>query len=203
MNFELIDNGFQITILGLSTIAAFFLALRYKSRSLLILALAYACFCMGTAYYILYLVIMGKVPQVFYVAEISWLAAWIFYLSVQILRMERIGYRFSWFAGSAAVLVAVVAFADHAFGPSYFFSTLFALTAGANMYLSVLGMQSVHPYRSTDGLMAGCIVLQILLYLVSDFIQDYTCFNLYFAVDITLTLTMVALLPFTLREVGK
>ena len=193
MNFELIDNGFQITILGLSTIAALFLALRYKSRSLLILALAYACFCMGTAYYILYLVIMGKVPQ----------AAWIFYLSVQILRMERIGYRFSWFAGSAAVLVAVVAFADHAFGPSYFFSTLFAFTAGANMYLSVLGMQSVHPYRSTDGLMAGCIVLQILLYLVSDFIQDYTCFNLYFAVDITLTLSMVALLPFTLREVGK
>ena len=194
MNFELIDNSFQIIILGFCTIAALFLALRYKSRSLLILALAY---------YILYLVIMGKVPQVFYVAEISWLAAWIFYLSVQILRMERIGYRFSWFAGSAAVLVAVVAFADHAFGPSYFFSTLFAFTAGANMYLSVLGMQSVHPYRSTDGLMAGCIVLQILLYLVSDFIQDYTCFNLYFAVDITLTLSMVALLPFTLREVGK
>ena len=158
---------------------------------------------MGTAYYILYLVIMGKVPQVFYVAEISWLAAWIFYLSVQILRMERIGYRFSWFAGSAAVLVAVVAVADHAFGPSYFFSTLFTLTAGANMYLSVLGMQSAHPYRSTDGLMAGCIVLQVLLYLISDFIRDYTCFNLYFAVDITLTLSMVALLPFTLREVEK
>ena len=190
MNFELIDNSFQITILGFCTIAALFLALRYKSRSLLILALAYACFCMGTTYYILYLVIMGKVPQVFYVAEISWLAAWLFYLSVQILR-------------SAAVLVAVVAFADHAFGPSYFFSALFALVAGVNMYLSVFGMQSVQPYRSTDGLMAGCIVLQVLLYLVSDFIQDYTCFNLYFAVDITLTLSMVALLPFTLREVGK
>lgn len=131
MNFELIDNSFQITILGFCTIAALFLALRYKSRSLLILALAYACFCMGTTYYILYLVIMGKVPQVFYVAEISWLAAWLFYLSVQILRIERIGYRFSWFAGSAAVLVAVVAFADHAFGPSYFFSALFATRSGS------------------------------------------------------------------------
>ena len=87
MNFELIDNSFQITILGFCTIAALFLALRYKSRSLLIPALAYACFCMGTAYYVLYLVIMGKVPQVFYVAEISWLAAWLFYLSVQILRI--------------------------------------------------------------------------------------------------------------------
>ena len=92
MNFELIDNSFQIIILGFCTIAALFLALRYKSRSLLILALAYACFCMGTTYYILYLVIMGKVPQVFYVAEISWLAAWLFYLSVQILRINWIPF---------------------------------------------------------------------------------------------------------------
>lgn len=202
MNFELIDNSFQITILGFCTIAALFLALRYKSRSLLILALAYACFCMGTTYYILYLVIMGKVPQVFYVAEISWLAAWLFYLSVQILRIERIGYRFSWFAGSAAVL-SQWSLLPTCLWAFLFFSALFALVAGVNMYLSVFGMQSVQPYRSTDGLMAGCIVLQVLLYLVSDFIQDYTCFNLYFAVDITLTLSMVALLPFTLREVGK
>ena len=204
MNFELIDNSFQIIILGFCTIAALFLALRYKSRSLLILALAYACFCMGTTYYILYLVIMGKVPQVFYVAEISWLAAWLFYLSVQILRMERIGYRFSWFAGSAAVLVAVVAFCRPCLlALRIFFSALFALTAGANMYLSVLGMQSAHPYRSMDGSdgwlhrSAGTSVSGFR------FIQDYTCFNLYFAVDITLTLSMVALLPFTLREVEK
>ena len=202
-NFELIDNLFQIAVLLCACVAAGILAIRHRNRSLLILSLAYACFAMGTIYYVLYLVIIGIWPQVFYVAEISWLAAWLFYLSVQILRIERIGYRFSWFAGSAAVLVAVVAFADHAFGPSYFFSALFALVAGVNMYLSVFGMQSVQPYRSTDGLMAGCIVLQVLLYLVSDFIQDYTCFNLYFAVDITLTLSMVALLPFTLREVGK
>ena len=203
MSFEIIDNGIQVGLFLLFALFSLIQGLHMQNRRFLILAGTYASFSMGTLYYLLYLVIMGKVPQVFYVAEISWLAAWIFYLSVQILRMERIGYRFSWFAGSAAVLVAVVAVADHAFGPSYFFSTLFAFTAGANMYLSVLGMQSVHPYRSTDGLMAGCIVLQILLYLVSDFIQDYTCFNLYFAVDITLTLSMVALLPFTLREVGK
>ena len=161
MNFELIDNSFQITILGFCTIAALFLALRYKSKSLLILALAYACFCMGTTYYILYLVIMGKVPQVFYVAEISWLAHGFSICPHADPRIERIGHCRR-FAGSAAVLVAVVAFADHAFGPSYFFSALFALVAGVNMYLSVFGMQSVQPYRSTDGLMAGCIVLQVL-----------------------------------------
>ena len=203
MGFELIDNSFQIIILGICTIIALFLALRYKSRNMLILALAYACFGMGTTYYILYLIIRGNVPQIFYVAEISWLAAWLFYLSVQILRMEKIGYCFSWLAGGLAILIAIVAFADRAFGPSLFFSALFALTAGMNLYLSILGIRSVHPYRSMDALMAACTVLQVLVYLVSDFTRDYTCFNLYFAVDITLTLSMVALLPLTLREVSK
>ena len=89
MNFELIDNSFQIIILGFCTIAALFLALRYKSRSLLILALAYACFCMGTAYYILYLVIMGKVPQVFYVAEMAWMASYLFLLALCLMETRR------------------------------------------------------------------------------------------------------------------
>ena len=203
MNFELIDNGFQITILGLSTIAALFLALRYKSRSLLILALAYACFCMGTTYYILYLVIMGKVPQVFYVAEISWLAAWLFYLSVQILPGEGKKDRFSLPAGAAAAVIAAIAFLDHDFGPSYFVSALFSLTAGATMYLSVSHMQNGSLCRKRDLFMIICVTLQVLLYRVSGFTHDYTRFQLYYAVDLALTLSMAALLPLTLREVKR
>ena len=78
-NFELIDNLFQITVLLCACVAAGILAIRHRNRSLLILSLAYACFAMGTIYYVLYLVIIGIWPQVFYVAEISWLAAWLFY----------------------------------------------------------------------------------------------------------------------------
>ena len=203
MNFELIDNSFQITILGFCTIAALFLALRYKSRSLLILALAYACFCMGTTYYILYLVIMGKVPQVFYVAEISWLAAWLFYLSVQILPGEGKKDRFSLPAGAAAAVIAAIAFLDHDFGPSYFVSSLFSLTAGATMYLSVSHMQNGSLCRKRDLFMIICVTLQVLLYRVSGFTHDYTRFQLYYAVDLALTLSMAALLPLTLREVKQ
>ena len=203
MNFELIDNSFQITILGFCTIAALFLALRYKSRSLLILALAYACFCMGTTYYILYLVIMGKVPQVFYVAEISWLAAWLFYLSVQILPGEGKKDRFSLPAGAAAAVIAAIAFLDHDFGPSYFVSALFSLTAGATMYLSVSHMQNGSLCRKRDLFMIICVTLQVLLYRVSGFTHDYTRFQLYYAVDLALTLSMAALLPLTLREVKR
>ena len=82
-SFELIDNFFQIVVLLCAAAAAGIFALRRRSRDLLILSLAYACFAMGTIYYVLYLVIIGIWPQVFYVAEISWLAAWLFYLSAQ------------------------------------------------------------------------------------------------------------------------
>ena len=148
--------------------AAGILALRHRSRSLLILSLAYACFAMGTIYYVLYLVIIGIWPQVFYVAEISWLAAWLFYLSVQILRTEGMKCRFSLPAGAAAAVIAAVAFLDHDFGPSYFVSALFSLTAGATMYLSVSHIQNGSLYRKRDFFMIICVMLQVLLYLVSD-----------------------------------
>ena len=171
-NFELLDNLFQIAVLLCACCAAGFFALRHKSRSLLILSLAYACFAMGTTYYVLYLVIMGIWPQVFYVAEISWLAAWLFYLSAQIERTEgrRVG-----FSCPAALAAAV---------------------------LAVFHMQTGAQRRGRDALMTGCAALQVLLYLVSNFTRDYTRFNLYYAVDLTLTLSMAALLPLTLREVG-
>lgn len=203
MSFELFDNLFQVAALGCASIAATVSALRQKSRRCLILALAYACMSMGTLYFVLYLAITGTVPQVFYVAEISWLAAWFFFLSFQIARTEGMKRRFSWLAGVSAVTITAAALVDRAFGPSYFVSALFALTAGMTLYLSVLRIQSGGSYRETDALMVGCVILQVLLYIVSSFMQEFSHFNLYFAVDILLTLSMTALLPLTLREVKK
>ena len=112
-NFELIDNLFQIAVLLCACVAAGILAIRHRNRSLLILSLAYACFAMGTIYYVLYLVIIGIWPQVFYVAEISWLAAWLFYLSVQILPGEGKKDRFSLPAGAAAAVIAATTISAH------------------------------------------------------------------------------------------
>ena len=194
-NFELIDNLFQVLLLFCLALSSGIFALHHKSRSLMVLSLAYACFAMGTTYYVLYLVIIGIWPQVFYVAEISWLSAWLFYLSAQILRREGVKHRFYIPAAAVAAIIAVVAFADQVFGPSYFISVLFSLTAGATVYSTV--------HKGMDILMICCVVLQLLVYLVSDFTQDYTHFNLYFAVDITFNLSMAALLPLTLREVKR
>lgn len=48
--------------------------------------------------------------------------------------------------------------------------------------------------------MLVCVLLQIALYIVSVFMTYYTRFNLYFAVDIALTLSMASLLPIFCRR---
>lgn len=88
MNFEIVDNIFQILVLFCVMIASVVTACKKKSRDFLLLAGSNGCFMMGTLYYVLYLIIMGKVPQIFYVAEISWLAAYLFFLSLSLSRRD-------------------------------------------------------------------------------------------------------------------
>lgn len=90
MNFELIDNLFQVILMSGAAILSAGLAFRKKSRQLLILAFAYGTFAMGTIYWLLHLAITGMVPQIFFVAEISWGASYLFLLSLQIARTEKI-----------------------------------------------------------------------------------------------------------------
>lgn len=79
MSFEIIDNTFQVIVLAAMALLAFILAFRRSSRSCLILAFGYASFMMGTLYYLLHLIILGHGPQVFYVAECSWMASYFFF----------------------------------------------------------------------------------------------------------------------------
>ena len=90
MNFELIDNCFQIAVLLCAALAAIAAEIRHKDRRFLILALFFACVSMGTLYWVLHIFIFGNVPQVFYVSEVSWLAAYLFLLSLQMVRTDQV-----------------------------------------------------------------------------------------------------------------
>lgn len=201
MSFELIDNLFQVVVLSGAALAAAWAAIRHESRGCLILALAYGCFAMGTLFYVLHLAIIGTVPKVFYVSEVSWLAAYLFFLSLQIVRAGSPVPRFSWPAALAALAPTAVVLTCHIMGPSYLVSSLFALTVGAIVFLSVLRLESGAAHRRTDVVMLLCVVLQLALYIVSAFLSDYTRFNPYFAVDFALTACLISLLPLTLHEV--
>ena len=200
MNFELIDNLFQVAILGGASLVGLILGLRHRSRHLLILALGHACFSMGTLYYLLHLAIVGDVPKIFYVAEVSWLAAYLCFLSLQILRAEQLHFHLRPLPALGAAVAAALALIFRMLGPSYLMSLSFAQTLGAIAYLSALHLDG--RVRGLDALLLACLALQLLLFIVSVSIEDYTRFNLYFAVDIALTLSLAALLPMTLREVA-
>ena len=202
MNFELIDNLFQVATLGCAAAAAVLLALRHRSRPLLMLALAYACFAMGTLYFVLHLAIIGDIPRVFYVSEVSWLASYLCFLSLQILRTETLRLRMRPLPAAGAALTAALVLHFRMLGPSILMSLLFALTLGAIVYLCAFRLRGDPARGQTDALMLLCVALQLLLFIVSDHTADYTRFNLYFAVDIALTLSLSALLPLTLREVA-
>lgn len=202
MSFELLDNLFQVAVLGCTSMLSGVSAFRRKSRRCLILSLAYACFSMGTLYYVLSLAILGHTPRVFYVSEVSWLAAWLFYLSLQLTRTEGMKLRLSLLSVGAVLAAAVCILTFRIFGPSYLMSSLLALTVGALTFLSLSRLQSGAVGKRTDAALLVCVLLQLLLYAVSGFTRDYTRFNLYFVVDIALTLSFAALLPLTLREVA-
>ena len=202
MNFELIDNCFQVTVLFCAALAAIAAAFRRKDRRFLILALFFICVSMGTLYWVLHLFIFGNVPQVFYVSEFSWLAAYLFLLSFQMVRTDRGRPALSLPALFCALLTAAVVLAFRMFGPSYFVSAAFAGVMSVIVYLAVWRLRRRGGGRLVDGWLLLCVGLQLLLYVVSVFMQDFTRFNLYFAVDIALTFSFAALLPLALREVA-
>ena len=203
MNFELIDNFFQVAVLFCSALAAIAAALRHKDRRFLILSLFYICISMGTLYWVLYLFIFGNVPQVFYVSEFSWLAAYLFLLSFQMVRTDRVRPFFFLPSLFCALLTAALVLVVRMFGPSYVVSAAFAGVMSAIVYLAVWRLRRGGRGKRTDGGLLLCVGLQLLLFVVSVFMQDFTRFNLYFAVDITLTLSFAALLPLALREVAE
>lgn len=201
MSFELLDNLLQVAALGGSALTAGAFALRCRSRRCLTLALAYACFSMGTLYFVLHLAILGATPLIFYVAELSWLASYLFHLSFQILRTQGMKPGFQRLPAACGLCAAAAILCLRIFGPSYFVSALFALTAGALAYLSAFRLRSGAKGRGIDGLLLVCLCLQVALYVVSGFTDSYDRFNLYFAVDMLLTLCLMGLLPLTVREV--
>lgn len=193
MSFEIIDNTFQVIVLAAMALLAFLLAFRRSSRSCLILAFGYASFMMGTLYYLLHLIILGHGPQVFYVAECSWMDSYFFFLSLEILYWEGLRPPFSPFALAAGVVIAGVVMRVQVFGPS-------PLMSGALAYLCFSALQKEKRLRPYEIALLFEMSLQILLFVASEFIRDYTRFNLYYAVDILLTLTLVSFLPHILRE---
>ena len=72
---------------------------------------------------------------------------------------------------------------------------------GGNAYLSGCRLGQKPGFRWLDACMLVALTLQVALYPISGVMTEFTHFNLYFAVDLALTTSLVALLPLRWKEV--
>ena len=172
-----------------------------QNRRFLILAGTYASFSMGTLYYLLYLVIMGKVPQVFYVSEMAWMASYLFLLALCLMETRRYRGKLDVLVLGLTIVEAAMVIGWKILGPSYPFTVAFALVTACIFYYALLGYRMEK--RMLMLAMVLVIVWQLLLYIVSVFTTGYTHFNLYFAVDFLLMATMCSLFLWLKKEECK
>ena len=199
MSFEIIDNTFQVIVLAAMALLAFILAFRRSSRSCLILAFGYASFMMGTLYYLLHLIILAMGRRCFMWPNapgwprISFFSRWRSSIGRACVRRSPFG------AGSWGGLCR----SCHA-GAGVWPLSADVRCAGAHLWHAGLplffGLQKEKRLRPYEIALLFEMSLQILLFVVSGFIRDYTRFSLYYAVDILLTLTLVSFLPRILQE---
>ena len=201
MSFEIIDNGIQVGLFLLFALFSLIQGLHMQKRRFLILAGTYASFSMGTLYYLLYLVIMGKVPQVFYVSEMAWMASYLFLLALCLMETRRYRGKLDVLVLGLTIVEAAMVIGWKILGPSYPFTIAFALVTACIFYYALLGYRMEK--RMLMLAMVLVIVWQLLLYIVSVFTTGYTHFNLYFAVDFLLMATMCSLFLWLKKEECK
>ena len=201
MSFEIIDNGIQVGLFLLCALFSLIQGLHMQNRRFLILAGTYASFSMGTLYYLLYLVIMGKVPQVFYVSEMAWMASYLFLMALCLMETRRYRGKLDVLVLGLTIVEAAMVIGWKILGPSYPFTIAFALVTACIFYYALLGYRMEK--RMLMLAMVLVIVWQLLLYIVSVFTTGYTHFNLYFAVDFLLMATMCSLFFWLKKEECK
>ena len=206
-NFEIFDNVFQTMSLMVMMIVSGAAGLKYSSRKLVVLACAYGSIMLGTLFYMLHLTIIGDIPRIFYVSEISWMAGYLFFLFLVTLRQERKNVNFQSVPAMLALFILVASVHSEVMGNAILMSLTFGVIAGAIVYLSSIRIRrarrSGSPPAAFDGMMVAVVMLQILVYFVSEYISDFSTFNLYFAVDILFTLSLCSLFWLIRKEVRQ
>lgn len=203
-NFEIYDNVFQtLSLMGMMIVSGA-AGLKYSSRKLMVLACAYGSIMLGTLFYMLHLTIIGDIPRIFYVSEISWMAGYLFFLFLVILRQERKNVNFQPVPAMLALFTLAASVHSEVMGNSILMSLAFGVIAGAIVYISSIRIRrahlsGAHP-AAFDRMMIAVVILQILVYFVSEYVSDFSTFNLYFAVDILFTLSLCSLFRMIRKE---
>ena len=80
---EIIDNFSQFLVVFLGSILSGVLYLKSRRQPYFILTCFYSCFALASLYWMLYTILITDTPSIFYVADIGWIAGFLFLYLLQ------------------------------------------------------------------------------------------------------------------------
>lgn len=194
---ETIENALQLAVTGVCSAACFVLAYRMKEKEWDILALFYAAIFLGDLYWLLYLLFKGTTPNLSYVSEFAWYAAYMFLLIllrfVEGEKARQVRHPLLWIipAFTIGMCVFYMQWGD------YLGNIILAFLMGAILLESIKGLIALS-HGAERNFCAAALSLGLIeytLWTVSCFSSGEGITNPYYWVDFLFTMSMAALLP--------
>lgn len=196
MTTELFSNLLQLIVVSISAILATKLALEKKTVFYVLTAGALDTFALGVLYWLSYQFFTEITPQIFYVADISWLASYLFFIALELSTTEP-GAKGKWHISMVIPIALGIGFTiyfcqwgDILLNIAY----MSALTVLGCLALRNLKFSSSH-WKNLHIFMLLFMVTEYGLWLSSCFWISDTLTNPYFWFDFALTAEMGLLLP--------
>jgi len=205
---ELIDNAVQFFITLLSGVGAGILFYQKRIQAYFLLTCFFGSFALGTLYWTLNVLLYNHTPRVFYVSELSWLASFMFLLTLEYTLSTSDERAFRHPAGWIVPVFCVPQLLLYISRGDLLINLLMCGMTMAAAWYSVLGLiyarrQSGKPRDKQHFHIAVlCIVfLEYCLWTASCFWISDTLTNPYFWLDMLMTASLYALLPATRKAV--
>ena len=202
---ETIENALQLGVTGICSAICFFLAYRMKEKEWDILALFYAAIFLGDLYWLLYLLFKGTTPNLSYVSEFAWYAAYMFLLIIFRFvggeKATQIRHPLLWLIPVFVIGMCIfyMQWGDYLGNIiSAFLMGLLFLNSIRGLIAFSRGDEADETFRTRRNFCASVLVLCLIeytLWTVSCFSSGEGISNPYYWFDFLFTMSMAALLP--------
>ncbi|NLA11459.1 MAG: histidine kinase [Firmicutes bacterium] len=205
---ELIDNTLQFSVTLIACVGAGILYSKSREQAYFLLTCFLGTFSLGTLYWTLHVLLFNYSPQVFYVSELTWIASYLFLLTLEHVLSTPEERKFKHPAVWLVPIICIPQLGLYLTHGDILFNLLICGQTMAAAWYSVRGLlyarrQSGKPRDRQFFHIAvlSIITLEYCLWTTSCFWVSDTLTNPYFWFDFLLTAALFMLLPATRKAV--
>ena len=208
-----IENGIQLAVTCVCAVIALYYGVRRKERTWILLGLFYGIFFLGDLYWQLYIIFYHNASPVFYIADYSWYASYLFLLMmlIQINIKNAKDYKFR--LRPVFLLIPLFTLAMCIFymqWGDYLVNLIAAALMAGLIWHAFYGLKTIHdhPEQGPERRMLFLVTLlfcgtEYALWTSSCFWMGETIENVYYWFDILLSASFVLFLPALRKAVDR